>query len=357
MTHRSMDFTSTRNFLILGLLAAGCRSLGPTTVPRDRFEFANSISDSWMKQNLFNIVKIRYLSPPIFVDVASVVSGYSVETGVTGGVNIGFSAGGADFANGAVSGKYTDRPTITYTPLTGNRFIRGLITPVEPEALFFTIQAGWAADAMLSIGLASINGLKNSTISMNGLSPPDDDFTRVTALFRSLQLSGAFGMRVMQDPTKRTTTILTFHTANASKEALDQAAELRRLLKLDSQVREIQLVFGSLPANDHEIAVQPRSLLGLMMIMAGEIEVPEEHVAEARTLRNIPDGERQLIRIHSSKASPPDAFVAVPYRDHWFWIDDRDLRSKRTFTFLMLLFTLADTGERENLPLVTIPAQ
>jgi hypothetical protein len=54
---------------------------------------------------------------------------------------------------------------------------------------------------------------------------------------------------------------------------------------------------------------------------------------------------------------PSDAFVSVYYRGHWFWIDDSDLKTKRAFKFMMMLFTLADTGERENLPLVTIPAQ
>ena len=49
--------------------------------------------------------------------------------------------------------------------------------------------------------------------------------------------------------------------------------------------------------------------------------------------------------------------VAVKHRGYWFWIDDRDVPSKRGFSFLMVLFTLADTGERQNLPLVTIPAQ
>ena len=53
---------------------------------------------------------------------------------------------------------------------------------------------------------------------------------------------------------------------------------------------------------------------------------------------------------------PADAFVAVQYRDQWFWIDDRDLKSKRVFSLMMMMFTLADTGEREPLPLITIPA-
>jgi len=69
-----------------------------------------------------------------------------------------------------------------------------------------------------------------------------------------------------------------------------------------------------------------------------------------------PDTSR-LIRINSGESKPSDAFVAINYRDHWFWIDDRDLKTKRTFAFMMLVFTLADTGEKENLPLITIPAQ
>jgi hypothetical protein len=42
---------------------------------------------------------------------------------------------------------------------------------------------------------------------------------------------------------------------------------------------------------------------------------------------------------------------------HWFWIADRDLKSKRTFAFIMMLFTLSETGEKENFPLITIPAK
>jgi len=65
----------------------------------------------------------------------------------------------------------------------------------------------------------------------------------------------------------------------------------------------------------------------------------------------------RLVHIYSGKAEPDNACVMVHYRDRWFWIDDRDLRTKRTFAFMMLLFTLADPGEKENPPVVTIPAQ
>src|SRR5688572_32762668 len=47
----------------------------------------------------------------------------------------------------------------------------------------------------------------------------------------------------------------------------------------------------------------------------------------------------RLIQIRSSPGKPADAFVTIPYRDRWYWIDDRDLKSKRTFSFMMMLFT------------------
>jgi hypothetical protein len=70
-----------------------------------------------------------------------------------------------------------------------------------------------------------------------------------------------------------------------------------------------------------------------------------------------PSGEEiaPLIRIRSSSERPGDAFVSVPYRNSYFWIDDRDLRSKKIFSFLMLVFTLVETGDKGTAPLVTIP--
>jgi hypothetical protein len=64
-----------------------------------------------------------------------------------------------------------------------------------------------------------------------------------------------------------------------------------------------------------------------------------------------------MIRIHSSKERPPDAFVSVNYRNTWFWIDDSDLHSKQVFLQLMNLFSMADTSAKAPPPIVTIPAR
>src|SRR5262249_22606789 len=146
-----------------GVLAfAGCHSIGPGSVPRDRSDYSDSISESWKKQTLLNIVKLRYLDPPIFVDVGQIVAGYQLQMAATVGGNISSErAVQGNSLNLGGAGTYIDRPTITYVPLTGNKFIKGLMTPLPPDSVFFMIQSGWPADAVLFAALASLNGLKN----------------------------------------------------------------------------------------------------------------------------------------------------------------------------------------------------
>ena len=363
---RRISFVVNRGVLALFVLITGCHSLGPSTVPRDRSDYASSISESWKRQTLLNIVKLRYLDPPIFVDVGQIISGYSLETSVSAGAslpeNASFGAGNTGTIAGAA--RFTDRPTITYTPLTGNRFIKGLMTPIPPESVFFTIQSGWPADGVLFAAVASINGLKNQETSLGRLSPPDPEFLRVLALMRKLQLAGTVGMRVQVDAKQQQSALLTFRTSEVTPETKADSLELRKLLRLDPNAGSFRLVFGGAASDDKEVAVLTRSIINLMQTMASHAQVPPEHVTEGRVAPGIDSvskdpNDPRLIRIRCDAKKPPaaDSFVSVRFRDNWFWIDDRDLKSKRTFAFMMMLFTLADTGEKENLPLVTIPAQ
>ena len=334
------------------LVLTGCHSIGPGSVARDRLDYSSSIGESWKRQTLLNIVKLRYLDPPIFVDVGQIVAGYSLQTGVSaGGTLSSDKAIQGDFMNASGQAVYTDRPTVTYTPLTGNKFIKGLMTPLPPDSVFFTIQSGWPADSVLFATVSEINGLKNQGTSIHGVTPPDPKFMRVLQLMREIQLSGAVAMRIKQNASKQETTILTFRSKNIPQDVLDDIHELRSLLRLDPDAEEIKLVFGSNPVNDREVAMVTRSMMQQMATMSSQVDVPAEDVAQGRaspgweTVTNSAALPR-LIKVCSSKEAPKDAFVSIPYRGYWFWIDDRDLKSKRTFTFMMLLLTLADTGEK-----------
>jgi len=112
---------------------------------------------------------------------------------------------------------------------------------------------------------------------------------------------------------------------------------------------------------DNELAVNSRSMVQIMGAFASYLDAPAEHLqnkSATPAFENTAEGGLQdLIKIHSGTETPAAAFAAVHYRDYWYWVADNDLRTKRALTAVMFLFTLADTGGTENLPLVTIPAQ
>ena len=139
-------------------------------------------------------------------------------------------------------------------------------------------------------------------------------------------------------------------------------SDVRRILGLDPKARVFKVVYGSVAASDKEIAILSRSMLQIIIDLASYIEVPSAHVAEKRVNPTFKDEPVTgvpvvpLIRVRSTSQKPTDAFVSISYRDHWFWIDDKDLPSKQVFSFLMFVFTLTETGVKEGIPIVTVPA-
>ena len=349
----------------LALMVTGChRSLGPRGVARDRPEYGVALAESWKEQTLLNIVKIRYADPPMFLDVGNIVSSYSLSQTVSVGGAI--STGGGSATSGSVplgaSGTFSNSPTVTYVPLTGSKFVKNLMVPLPPDAIFLAIQSGQPADAIMFETLASINGLRNQEATFSGITPADPGFHRARVLLRKIQQSGAVRLYLVEEPNKRQTSMLTFRTRGVSPETLEDISGLRRVLGLNPDATEFKLVFGAAASDDTEVAVLPRSILMLMQTMAAQVEVPPEDVTQTRAMpgfargHDVPGVDR-LIRIHSAKAKPADAFVSVYYRNTWFWIDDGDLQSKQVFSLITTLFAMVDTNPRENLPVVTIPAR
>jgi hypothetical protein len=358
--------TSRTNFVCLSLASAalftGCAHLGPKSVAVDRFDYSSAIADSWKQQTLLNIVKLRYMDLPVFVDVSSVVAGYSMQTGVS--VNGTLSSDKAIQGNFLAAGGqaiYTDRPTITYTPLTGEAFLRGLMTPIEPKNIFFMLQSGYAADFILGLTVESLNSVHNRSTTAGAVREADPEFARVLQLLREVQAADAVGMRVEENKDKTETAVMFFRRDNLPPETLDKLVEIRRLLKLPEGQQQFNLIYSPVVVGDGDLAVGSRSMLQIMAAMASYADVPESDLKEGRATPSLQTTNSVVnsdpVEIRCSKNKPADAFAAVHYRDQWFWVDDRDWRTKRAFTAIMFLFTLAETGGDEKLPLITIPAQ
>lgn len=349
---------------VLGsFLLSSCTSFGSHTVARDRFDYNTAIANSWKEQTLLNIVKLRYADMPLFVEVASIVNSYSLEGSVAlGGTLSSRDAVQRDFFSFGTAAKYTDRPTITYVPITGQQFNKNFMTPIPPRAVLFLMQSGWPVDLIFPITVDAINGLRAEVTAGANARQGDSDYYRVITPPRKLQKAGAVGMQIVKGKNNQDVTIMFFHRRELTAEVVRTLREIETILGLKAGVRELRVTYGLFPKSDSEIVLLTRSMLHIMIRLATLVSVPSEHVTEGRTVPSlaqnsgIKEDSGRLIEISHSTEKPEDAFTAVRYRDYWFWIDDRDFKSKRAFAFLMILFSLTETGGKAGLPLVTIPA-
>ena len=138
------------------------------------------------------------------------------------------------------------------------------------------------------------------------------------ALAREIQISGAVRIVVKKEDGEEMVSFVTFRTEKVPPEIQSDIEELRRLLKLNPSASEYKVRFGAVPNNDKEIAVITRSILSLMQTMAAEVGVPPEDLARGWAFPGFEHGKAvpgvvRLIRIHSGKSVPPDAFVSVKY--------------------------------------------
>ncbi len=347
---------STVLVLAACVILSSCASVGPPTVKRDRFDYVVAISDSVKRQTLLNLVKTRYLDSPIYMELESVISQYAIEG------ELGFELAPSFSDNNLLLGKgtYADRPTITYSPLTGEKYSRGLLKPLPISGVFLLLQSGYPADLILHVCIQTINGIDNQRTGSLSATEADPRFAEALTLMRDLQAGGALYYRI--EATEERHEVKLVFRSPASREVREKSARLRQLLGLDAKANVFAVVFGAEGKSNTEIAVITRSMAQVMMEYAADIDVPQSDVEQGRVkaTRTVSTGSgslpSRLIRVHSDTVPPADAHVAVSYRGHWYWVADTDLLSKASLQFMMTLFSFTERGTAERqAPVITVP--
>src|SRR5688500_11270011 len=243
------------------LAAGGCQTIGPSNMQRDRGDYASAIADSWKEQTLLNITKLRYFDTPVFLDISSVVSSYTLQTDLSIGARIFPRSVTDSYRELGATGSYTDRPTISYTPVTGKKYVDTLLRPIPPQAIFAMIQAGHQADFIMRGTVRALNGVHNTSSSPGRARAEDPTFERVIDAFRRVQQAGALGMRIerrVEKPGGEDATYI-FFDEKADPEAAQHIRYLREALGLDPATRELLLTFGSIQRGPGELSVLSRS--------------------------------------------------------------------------------------------------
>jgi hypothetical protein len=140
---------------------------------------------------------------------------------------------------------------------------------------------------------------------------------------------------------------------------------LRQKLGLSSSCSTFPVETGLGSGSDCSIVLQTRSLLGVLFFLSLGVEAPERDLAlglVTATLdaKGLPYDWRELVgdllRVRHADRRPDHAYVTVPYRGSWWYIDDADLDSKSTFFLLTWLFNLQASNLQGVGPMLTVGA-
>ncbi len=120
-----------------------------------------------------------------------------------------------------------------------------------------------------------------------------------------------------------------------------------------------------LNAQDNVFVIRQRSFMGILLFLRHAVEFTPDAVQQGLIdmIKN-PNGTyydltkitRGLLRIHVSNSRPAGLVnVKVFYRNHWFYIADNDIASKKTFALLAQIYNLLASEEATPRPILTIP--
>ncbi|MEI7726193.1 MAG: hypothetical protein WCK09_13880 [Bacteroidota bacterium] len=343
------------------LLLFSCRSVGPKSVVRDRNAYLNAVSDSWKNQQLLNIVKMRYADAPVFLDVSSITNQYEISGAVSAGIALEQKGVGWNPSiNG--TGTFTDRPTITYSPLSGQKFAMNLMKPISPAIIISLVYSGYPIDLLFKLTLNSINGMKNSSGSNGKQQPASPGFHEILEAMRALQNEN--GMDFVLEKTGTADERILIQVVENSDSLLGaKVKRLNQILNLPPGNTRFRIGTGIHRSDSLQIALSTRSILALLGEIASTIDVPVEHL-DARMTYATPCFEMQnglpekpFVNIHSTKTPPVNPFISVLYNNYWFYIAMDDFSSKQIFSHIMMLNSLVEVGDPKSAPIITIPTR
>ncbi len=378
-------------FLLLAL--TGCALQGPRATGASRLAYNEAVRSSDQRELLLNLVRLRYTEAPEFLAISGISTQMRFDASAS--LSAELVDDGADLAlvsPGAAIG-YSESPTITFLPQRDKDFTQQLVAPVELETLYLLSRYGWGLDRILLLIASEVNGIANSLSREAETSRVKElrRFRELVASLRQLETERLISIDAQRrrdavSPSIPADLVSAGDILSAAKDgyrleyreqpasyvlteerthfilAVDREGWERS--ELDSLVRELgvpprrqsyEIDSGYGPSGD-AIRLVTRSVLGTMAYLSNAVSVPAEHAELTAPSDGTADALGALLKVHVSPTPVDHAYLAVQHRGHWFYIDDRDLESKRTMGLLTSLVRLTlSAGGAQNVPILTLP--
>jgi hypothetical protein len=238
------------------------------------------------------------------------------------GASYSFSEGATPLGNRfsfSLFPKYEDKPTITYQPLQGEKFVKSMLEQISLDVLLLLNNSGWSVERIFRLCVQDINGIRNA-LGASGPTPdyaPEyKDFLIVAELMRTLQKRNLSNVEYELVDGKST---LVFSLAKEALE-LPETLKLVEMLRLTLGKTEYPIRMNDVDHNPNTIRLRTRSVMGILYLLSQSVEVPQEDVRRGKlTTTKYEDGLpfnwsdlfSNLFQIKSSSEKPSDAFVSI----------------------------------------------
>jgi hypothetical protein len=342
---------TTLFFSCLTLLLGGCASVGPKSIAANRPAYNIAVQQTNDQELLLNLVRMLYRDTLYFTTVERVAASMEFNQGVTAGGAIARTTPWAketlvrSLSLGS-SLSLNDKPTVFYAPIDGEKFVRQMMTPMNPDLLLMLVKSGWSMDRVLLVGLQEMNGLKNAPTAAGptpSREPEFRAFQEAVKLLRALQREQLIDLAA--GPEGKGVELRFVRDAMTRPEAL----RLKELMKLNPARDRFRIVSGVEAPDADSIAVTTRPLLSALSYISQGIRAPQVHVDAGKVRRTLRADQQpfewqellgDVFQVQSADEAPEEASVAILYRDHYFFIPDNDLETKSTFVLLTQLMAL-----------------
>jgi len=348
----------TAIFILLGLLLSGCAVVGPEAISNGRLSYNEAIARTNDQQMLMVVLKNRYGERGSLLAVSSVTANVRIISSL--GIQAGF--GDSDDYTGnlvplSAGAVYEENPTISYSPVEGERYLNQLMSPVPVATVAQLATSLTDPEPILITMITSVNGIYNPQFQQRGESS-DPRFKNIVTLMAELIRSRR--LHWASDESDKGDFSIILDRADPSQQ--DNIDELLQLIGLPQPVpgQKRIVVPVSLALHGREagaIGLTTRAVYELVEVMSAAVEVPEPHQREGVAVSFPPLGlVGQNLHVRSSEKRPDTASVVVKYRDYWFYIDDRDVETKLYFKLVGALWasTMAESAHAKA-PMLTVP--
>jgi len=315
-----------------------------------------------------NLVRLKYRDESYFLKIDSVTASFSFDGNAGLGANSSIDMGPViNSVSPSLGVSYSDSPTISYQPLQGEDFLKSILSPIPLDSLLVMTQSGWNIERVFGLCVERINNVLNAPTASGPtpiMEPEFKKFNRLLVLLKQLQANGSIEVGV--SPYKGSELVLLFQKLHNQRANIYEMAEL---LELNTPADKAYVKVGTNFINSEpgQLIMRTRSISSILFYLSQNINIPQEHVegglitlTKTKTgdffdWAEVPAGKNFNVKVSSSY--PDKAFLAIPYRNYWFYIDDNDLQSKSTFMLLMQLFDLQAGKTQASGPTLTIPVR